>query len=52
MPAYDNILEGHDKNKLLRNDEVDYENPDDVANLMAKHLAKIFIAAHKKKFDK
>lgn len=51
LPVYDNLIEEHDKNELLRKDEVDYESPDDVANLMAKHLAKIFVAAHKK-FEK
>ena len=31
---------------------IDYEDPGQVRDLMAKHLAKIFIATHKRKIEK
>ncbi|HOP48315.1 MAG TPA: hypothetical protein PK874_11705 [Desulfobacteraceae bacterium] len=31
---------------------IDYENPLEVRDLMAKHLAKIFIATYKRKIEK
>ena len=32
--------------------DIDYEDPGQVRNLMAKHLSRIFIATHKRKIEK
>lgn len=49
MPVYGNILEEHDNYELLSKYPVNYKNTEDVVNLIAKHLGKIFVATYRNK---
>jgi len=49
---YEFDFTGNDSKKERIGAPIDYENPEEVANLMAKHLAKVFIATHKRKIEK
>ena len=46
-----NILDIDENDKLKGGTSIDYEDPNKVADLMAKHLSKIFVATHRKKIS-
>ena len=46
-----NILDLDENNKLKRETSIDYEDPNVVADLMANHLSKIYLATHRKKIS-
>ena len=45
------ILDIDENDKFKGRTSIDYEDPNEVANLMAKHLSKIFVATHRKKIS-
>jgi hypothetical protein len=45
------ILDIDENDKFKERTSIDYEDSNEVANLMAKHLSKIFVATHRKKIS-
>ena len=46
-----NILDLGENDTLRSGASINYDDPNEVANLMANHLSKIFVATHRKKMS-
>jgi len=47
-----NLLEDDNGGPIGTSNSINFDNPGDIANLMAKHLGKIFASTHRKSLAK